>query len=1239
MLKARSWKKACLRFVLLFINALLLQFMFGSSVALALSSACTTLNAASGSSTYTSRIAASDFASGETVTVSFSDYGTDPKTNQTVSGVVRLSTYSLSVIYSYSSYTGAAGNYSYTLDSSTLTTNGLYLNLNARTYLSTFTITCSAAVATDATLSALTLSAGTLNPSFSSTTTSYSAAVTSDVSSVTVSPVTTDSNATVRVNNTTVTSGSSATVSLATGANTITVMTTAADGVTTMSYTVTVTRAEAAPVAANSSATVAANSSNNAITPVLSGGTATAVSIVTQPAHGSASASGTAITYTPVAGYSGSDSFTYTARNAAGTSSTATVAITVVPATLSVSPAAGALAGATVGTSWSQTFSTAGGTTPYRYSISAGSLPDGLTLNGTSGVLSGSPTTAGTYNFTVSVTDAYGAAGSAAYSLTVAEALPVAGSTSAAVAANSSSNGITLALSGGAATSVAVTSQPAHGSASASGTSITYTPAAGYSGSDSFTYTASNSAGTSSAATVTITVTSAVLNLTPAGGSLSGATVGSVWSQTLSASGGTAPYSYSASGLPAGLTLNSSTGVISGAPTTAGSYTISVSVTDALSSAGSATYSLAVAQALPVAGSVSATVAANSSNNAITLALSGGAATSVAVASQPAHGSASASGTSITYTPTAGYSGSDSFTYTASNSSGMSSAATVTMTVTASSTTISLTPASGALAAGTVGTPWSQNLMATGGTAPYSYTVSGTLPTGITLSNGTLAGTPTVATTASFTVTASDANGAQGQANYSLTISADAPVISDQSTAVQAGESVTVDLTAGVSGGPFTSAELLNTPDAAQGTAALSGSGNSWQLTFNASATASGTVVLRYRLTNQGGVSNSASLTIQISAKANPAQNADVVGLVSAQGQAVQQFATAQIVNFNQRLELLHDDRMRFSDAFGLKLNLAQSSDRQPRRMLEAERQFNRYNGRDPLDVPDAVSLPDLGFGRDGKLSVWTGGHINFGQANVDSVQLKHTLSGVSTGADYRFTPTLVAGVGLGYGSYDSEIGNDGSKNKGRSISTALYGSYHPGRLFFDTMLGYSRLDFTTRRYVSEIDNFAHGDRGGKQFFASLTSGWQWRGTDWQLAPYARIQSAWTQLEAFVERDAGGSNLAYSSQSLNMVSGALGVRSQYALALNSGGIRFHNRLEYNQQISDAGEGRVGYASVSDSSYVLTTRSLSEKVIAVELGADLQLPWLVTPGLAYQGNFGLENHFREHGVVLQFTSSF
>jgi uncharacterized repeat protein (TIGR02543 family) len=98
-----------------------------------------------------------------------------------------------------------------------------------------------------ATLSALTLSSGTLSPTFVSSTTSYTASVSNATTSITVTPTKTQANATITVNGTTVASGvASGSISLNVGTNTIAVIATAQDGTTTATYTVTVTRSAGA---------------------------------------------------------------------------------------------------------------------------------------------------------------------------------------------------------------------------------------------------------------------------------------------------------------------------------------------------------------------------------------------------------------------------------------------------------------------------------------------------------------------------------------------------------------------------------------------------------------------------------------------------------------------------------------------------------------------------------------------------------------------------------------------------------------------------------------------------------------------------------------------------------------------------------------------------------------------------------------------------------------------------------
>lgn len=92
------------------------------------------------------------------------------------------------------------------------------------------------------TLSALSVSAGVLNPVFSSTTNTYLFSVLNSVSSITVTPIAANSNSSIKVNGTTVSSGSaSGNISLNVGSNTITILVTAQDN-STLTYTLTIIR-------------------------------------------------------------------------------------------------------------------------------------------------------------------------------------------------------------------------------------------------------------------------------------------------------------------------------------------------------------------------------------------------------------------------------------------------------------------------------------------------------------------------------------------------------------------------------------------------------------------------------------------------------------------------------------------------------------------------------------------------------------------------------------------------------------------------------------------------------------------------------------------------------------------------------------------------------------------------------------------------------------------------------------
>ncbi|MDK1252891.1 autotransporter domain-containing protein [Cronobacter dublinensis] len=719
------------------------------------------------------------------------------------------------------------------------------------------------------------------------------------------------------------------------------------------------------------------------------------------------------------------------------------------------------------------------------------------------------------------------------------EQRPVAGNVTAQVAANSNANPVTLALSGGAATSVSLVTPPSHGVVVVSGLSVTYTPLTGYTGSDSFVYHASNSAGDSADATVSLTILApTAVTIAPASGALPAATTGSAWSQTLSATGGSAPYTWTAHGLPAGISLNAATGALSGTPTTAGSFTFSVTVKEAGNVSATASYTLVVGAVTP-------------------------------------------------------------------------------------GVTLTVTPAAGALPAGTTGSAWSQTFAVSGGTAPYRWQLSGALPAGLTFSDGSLKGTPTTAGSSAFTLTATDANGVAVQAAYTLQIKAAAAQAADQSASLSAGRVTRVSLTRGASGGPFTGARLLAQPDKRQGTAAIDAVGEDYQLTFNAAPQASGTVALRYVLLSAAGVTSPATITLTIASRPDPSEDVNVAGTVSAQYQAAQNFARAQIRNFSDRLEQLHSSEDVPASLNGVHFALPTS---RAERGLDTDLWNAALQQQAQQDAQDRLP-PALPFGTQTpgqRLSWWTGGYVDFGRDKDSTMRLSHTLVGVSTGVDYRFTPDVTAGVGLGFGRDVSDIGDTGTRSNGQSMSTALYASYHPNAVFVDGLLGYSRLDFDSKRDVSETDAVARGSRGGRQFFGALASGYEFRTPQSLVSPYGRVQVSQTRLEGYTESDAGMYNLAFAPQRFSQVTGSAGLRAERRVPVTWGAVRLQSRVEYSRLMNDTGSARVGYADVGNDTWRMSLYEQNRQSLSLGAGLDVQLPNGVTPGIAYQGTLGLDD---------------
>lgn len=1120
---------------------------------------------------------------------------------------------------------------------------------------------------------------------------------------------------------------------------------------------------------------------------------------------------------TPTSAGTASFNVTATDSTTGGTFSVlAGYTLTVAAPTVTVNPVT--LTNPQAGTPYTQTLTASGGTVPYTFVVSAGALPAGISINPVTGVVSGTPTAAGTVNLTIQVTDNQGFTGSRPYTLNVgAPTLSLLPTTiGSAVAGTAFSQ--TFTTSGGTAPyTYSLTGALPAGLTFSAGV-LSGTPTA--TGTFPISITSTDSTGGlgpfPTSRNYTLTVVAGGVLVAP--GSLPAPVLGAGYSQTVTASGGIAPYTYtvSAGALPAGLTL-SPTGVVSGTPTVAGTFNFTVRAADSTTGGGPAigtqayTFTIATPAIALTPSTLPAptigvpylqTVTASGGIGPYTFTVSAGT-LPVGLALSPAgllSGTTTAAGAfnvSIRATDSSGglYSGTQAYSF-------MIGAPTITLNPTT-------------LPDPTVGIAYSQTMIATGGIAPYTYSVSaGTLPAGLTLnaSSGVLSGTPTAIGANTFTITAADSSAGTGapfsatrtfnmnatqtvptsppisattNSNTPITITpatnatngpftgvsivtppavgtvrveglniiytpvaASAGVVSftyvllnsagpsapaqvnitvtpfptpasQKQVATTAGKEVAINITDEATGGPFIGAAILSLSPANAGSASLSATsalqaaggasafmarqvsaGQTYTITFTPAAAFAGTAIVRYTLSNASATSEPATLHISVSPRRDPSTDPDVSGLVNAQIQAAQRFATAQVTNYNQRLEQLHGrGRRAFTNNLTVVMppataNAQQCQDMQSevardmcqrsaatqrssdrtvgfdRRQFSTNASTNNRNAGDTAAdnrprgpgqgillaalpgyspeagaMPNAPDLPGTGtlgtVAGEERLAWWTAGSVDFGFASVGAQRsgFRFTTSGVTMGADYWVSDRLIIGAGLGYGRDSTDVGSAGTRSSANAYNVTVYGSYRPTQAYFvDGVAGAGVLRFDTRRWVSDEAAYAQGQRDGRQLFASLSTGYLHREGTWLLSPYARMQVTKSTLNSFSEEGAGLNALTYFAQTGTTVSGTLGLRTETTKETRLGTLVPFARIEYQHDFSGQGAANIAHADLASAgpAYVIHGMPYGRDRLQLALGAKLRTKTL-TFGLDYNVLTGMGG--LQQGVRLTLMAPF
>lgn len=407
---------------------------------------------------------------------------------------------------------------------------------------------------------------------------------------------------------------------------------------------------------------------------------------------------------------------------------------------------------------------------PLTYAINAGRLPDGLKLE-SDGRITGTATGYGARTFEVAAKDSLGQRGLRSFTVTTKTPPTVLRTTALPAATTGVAYTATLDAAGGIAPYTwDISSGTLPAGLALVGNRLTGTPAA--TGASTFTLRVRGVDGNPATRAFTIAVEPPALGIATT--SLPNGKADVAYDQTLVASGGVAPYTWTAATVPAGLTLSAG-GRLSGTPSAPSTAPLHVTVTDADGRTTSADLALTIADVDPVAISGTSLVPGMVSvAYDQTFTASGGRApyTWQANSGVPAGLTVSAAG-KVEGTPSTD--GTSQLSVTATDRDGRTATKTLSLQILPAG--ISITTAS--LPGAQRNETYDEALAVLGGTAPYTWSVdSGALPTGLTLnaSTGRIAGTPTVGGIQTFTVKVAGNDGVSATKQLSIDVNATAGV-------------------------------------------------------------------------------------------------------------------------------------------------------------------------------------------------------------------------------------------------------------------------------------------------------------------------------------------------------------------------------------------------------------------------------------------------------------------------------
>lgn len=292
----------------------------------------------------------------------------------------------------------------------------------------------------------------------------------------------------------------------------------------------------------------------------------------------------------------------------------------------------------------------------------------------------------------------------------------------------------------------------------------------------------------------------------------------------------------------------------------------------------------------------------------------------------------------------------------------------------------------------------------------------------------------------------------------------------------------------------------------------------------------------------------------------DPTADASVLDLIGQQHDLVTAMTDDQLASFAKRLSELHGVNPAGSGAGVV--------------VVDAYAPGVTSLGEAAIDMavgPEGTMAAALGFWTDARLTLTEPGGVALDIGTVT----------VTFGADYRFNDWATLGAGAGLATGHTALGPNGQQSSANAYYAAIYGSLLPaGNAFIDGVLGAGVIDLSSTRYVAMNNALALGRRSGGQVFGSLAAGYDAELGNYTLSGYARIEAAFTRLDAFTETGGGpGGALSFAAQDLWSVTSLLGASAGYSFHFENGTLTPSVRAEYRHNTQRSSDSSIAYADL------------------------------------------------------------